>query len=67
VLSPREAWFAKKKTVRKEQATGKICAEIIMTYPPGIPLVCPGEMLSADVMEILDSLHPDLSFFRVVV
>jgi lysine decarboxylase len=40
VLSPREALFGHTKTIPFKQAAGRVCAEIITFYPPGIPLLC---------------------------
>ena len=51
VLSPRRALFGHTRTVPFEQSAGKICAEIVTFYPPGIPLLCPGEMISTDMIE----------------
>jgi len=51
VLSPRQALFGQTRTVPFTEAAGKICAEIITFYPPGIPLLCPGERISEDVIE----------------
>jgi len=50
ILSPREALFGRTRTVPFRQAAGRICAEIITFYPPGIPLLCPGERISDDVI-----------------
>ena len=46
VLSPREAFFARHRPAVFETAAGKICGETISFYPPGIPLVMPGERLT---------------------
>lgn len=45
-LSPREAFFARTKRVEINDAPGKICAELICPYPPGIPVLIPGEVIS---------------------
>lgn len=50
-LSPRRALFGNTRTVPFQEAAGKICAEIITFYPPGIPLLCPGERISLDVID----------------
>lgn len=47
-LSPRRALFGKTKTIPFDEADGRICAEIVTFYPPGIPILCPGERISAD-------------------
>ncbi len=51
---PREAYHAPKKYVPLNQAVDEISAESIMIYPPGIPIVIPGEVISQDVLDDLD-------------
>lgn len=57
VLTPREAFFAAEETVPLAAAAGRISAEAITPYPPGIPLVMPGERLDADVIGLLAALR----------
>ncbi|MBD2627952.1 aminotransferase class I/II-fold pyridoxal phosphate-dependent enzyme [Trichormus variabilis] len=45
-LSPREAFFANSKILPWEKTEGRICAEIVCPYPPGIPLLMPGELIT---------------------
>ncbi|MGH9176731.1 MAG: ornithine decarboxylase, partial [Vicinamibacterales bacterium] len=52
-LTPREAFKAPAETVPVELAAGRISAESVTPYPPGIPLVAPGERLSTDVIDYL--------------
>jgi arginine decarboxylase len=56
-LTPREAFFAADATVPLAQAHGRVAAEAITPYPPGIPLVMPGERLDADVIDLLEALR----------
>lgn len=51
VISPRDALFGQTRTIPFREAAGKISAEIITFYPPGIPLLCPGERISADIID----------------
>lgn len=51
VLSPREALFGHTQKIPFMDAVGRICAEIVTFYPPGIPLLCPGELITTDVAE----------------
>jgi lysine decarboxylase len=51
---PREAYHAPKKYVPLNQAVDEIAAESIMIYPPGIPIVIPGEIISQDILDDLD-------------
>ncbi|WP_328848025.1 Orn/Lys/Arg family decarboxylase [Mycolicibacterium austroafricanum] len=53
VLTPREAFFAADETVALADAAGRIAAEAITPYPPGIPVVMPGERLGKDVVDLL--------------
>ena len=52
-LTPREAYFAETKTVSLEQASGQISGELICPYPPGIPVVMPGEVITTEAIAYL--------------
>mmetsp|Transcript_1966 Transcript_1966/g.2788 ORF Transcript_1966/g.2788 Transcript_1966/m.2788 type:complete len:714 (-) Transcript_1966:75-2216(-) len=54
-MTPREAFFAPSKLVPFDQAEGYIGAETISPYPPGIPILMPGEEITADVLGSLSS------------
>ncbi|MBR5535859.1 MAG: aminotransferase class V-fold PLP-dependent enzyme [Clostridia bacterium] len=53
---PREAFFAKRKSVALSEAEGKIAAEGIMVYPPGIYQVLPGEIITKEAIETIAML-----------
>lgn len=53
-MSPREAYFSDTKTVSWEEARGEIAGELIAPYPPGIPLVYPGERLTDAVWNAVE-------------
>ncbi len=53
VVSPRETFFSSAETVSLEECVGKICAEEVTFYPPGIPILNPGEIISAQVVEVI--------------
>jgi lysine decarboxylase len=53
VVTPREAYFSKSIEVRLADCLGKISAEMIAPYPPGIPCLLPGELISQDIYEYL--------------
>lgn len=53
VLLPREAYLGAKEGVSLTAAVGRIAAEMIAPYPPGIPVVVPGERISSDLVEYL--------------
>lgn len=52
-ISPREAYFAQSRFVPIAEAVGEIVAENVIPYPPGIPLLVPGEMLEQRHLEYL--------------
>jgi arginine/lysine/ornithine decarboxylase len=52
-LTPRQAFMAAAEHVPVGQAAGRVSAESITPYPPGIPLVAPGERLTSDVLDYL--------------
>ncbi|MFC0470578.1 aminotransferase class I/II-fold pyridoxal phosphate-dependent enzyme [Halalkalibacter kiskunsagensis] len=47
-LSPRDAFYAETEVVPFEESTGRVIAEFIMVYPPGIPILIPGEIVTED-------------------
>lgn len=51
ILSPRDAFYSEHETVAIDEAIGRISADTIMIYPPGIPLVIPGELITQDVVK----------------
>ncbi len=57
VLTPREAFFAATEAVTLTTATGRVAAEAITPYPPGIPLVMPGERLTGEAVALLRALR----------
>ncbi len=76
-ITPREAFFSTQKTVMIKESTGLIAAEMVAAYPPGIPCLIPGEIISPEVVEYLEylrrikaSVHglqdPCLNLIRVV-
>ena len=56
-ITPRDAFFAATETIPFETSAGRICAEIVAPYPPGIPILAPGEVISADAIEYLKVVH----------
>lgn len=56
LISPREAYYSKKKLLNIKEAEGEISGESIMIYPPGIPLVIPGEKISKEIIDYYDFL-----------
>ncbi len=57
VLTPREVYMQhRKKKMPLGESEGQICAETIAPYPPGIPVLLPGERITAEVIEYLEMI-----------
>jgi arginine/lysine/ornithine decarboxylase len=52
-ISPREAFFAKSDRVEFKLACDRISAELICPYPPGIPVICPGEIITRETIDFV--------------
>lgn len=52
-LLPRDAFFAPSRAVPLEESVGEIAAELVIPYPPGIPILAPGDVISADKVAYL--------------
>jgi len=78
VRSPREAFFARSRTVPLDDAIGQVAAELVIPYPPGIPAIVPGEILEAETvnylcegvrhgMHLRGAADPELGTIRMVL
>ncbi|MFF5860339.1 aminotransferase class I/II-fold pyridoxal phosphate-dependent enzyme [Streptomyces sp. NPDC012751] len=52
---PRDAFFGPAEQVPADRAVGRVAAETISPYPPGVPVVAPGEVITAEVVDYLRS------------
>lgn len=52
-MTPQEAFYSPKKSVPIEESGGRICSESIMCYPPGIPILAPGEYITKDILNYI--------------
>lgn len=59
LVSPRDAFYGETKVVSLADAEGEISAEMIMAYPPGIPLICPGERFTRDIIDYIRILKAE--------
>ncbi len=59
VMPPRDAFFSKKRSVPLEQCAGEIAGEMVMVYPPGIPLVSMGEIITGDIIDYVKMLKAE--------
>ena len=53
VATPQEAFYAPKESLPLEQTAGRICSEFVMCYPPGIPILAPGEEITEDILNYI--------------
>jgi arginine/lysine/ornithine decarboxylase len=53
LVSPQTAFYAEKKSVPLRKAADRICGEFVMCYPPGIPILAPGEMITKEIIEYI--------------
>ncbi len=52
-ITPRESFLSPHKTVMIKESKGMISAEMVAAYPPGIPCLIPGEIITAEVVDYL--------------
>jgi len=57
IVSPRFAYYSETVAVPLEEAEGEISAELAMAYPPGIPVICPGERISWDIIRYIQTMR----------
>ena len=53
IVTPRDAFYNAKKSVMLEDACGEIAGEMVMAYPPGIPVICLGERITGDMIDYI--------------
>lgn len=49
--TPQTAFYAEKELVPIRETVGRICGEFVMCYPPGIPILAPGEMITREIID----------------
>jgi arginine/lysine/ornithine decarboxylase len=52
-MLPRDAFLADTEFVKFKDSKGRICAETISPYPPGIPVIAPGEEITGELIDYL--------------
>ena len=52
-MSPKQAFYAKKTKAALQDSAGKVSGETVMCYPPGIPVVAPGEMITQEIIDYI--------------
>jgi len=77
VMRPRDAFFGRVEQVPVDEAVGRVVAEMVSPYPPGVPVLAPGERINREVVDYLtsgvaagmlvpDAADPQLKTLRVV-
>ena len=77
VLIPREAFYSENNRVKFLESADKICAEMVMAYPPGIPVITPGERITKEIIDYIENLKatklhvqgmedPTLEYIKVI-
>ena len=51
--SPQDAFYAEKISLPLDEAEGRVCSEFVMCYPPGIPILAPGEMITGKILDYI--------------
>ncbi|MBE9192709.1 aminotransferase class I/II-fold pyridoxal phosphate-dependent enzyme [Gloeocapsopsis crepidinum LEGE 06123] len=61
-ISPRQAYFTATESVPITQASDRICAELVCPYPPGIPVLMPGELITSQALDYLQQIQAQGGF-----
>ena len=52
-VTPQYAFYAAKESLPIEETAGRVCSEFVMCYPPGIPILAPGERVTEKILEYI--------------
>jgi len=52
-MTPQEAFYSEKKMIPLTQSSGMLCGEYVMSYPPGIPVLAPGERITNEIIDYI--------------
>ena len=53
-VSPQEAFYADKESLPIRETEGRVCSEFVMCYPPGIPILAPGEKITKEILDYIE-------------
>ncbi len=78
VCSPQSAFYSNKKSIPIKESAGQVCSEFVMCYPPGIPILAPGERITAGILEYIEYAKakgcsmtgpedPDINYINVLI
>lgn len=77
MLTPQKAFYEAKEQVKLGESSGRISGEIVMCYPPGIPILTPGEKITEEIIEYINfarergcslqgTLDPEVELINVI-
>ena len=52
-VSPQEAFYAPQRSLPLDETAGMVCGEFVMCYPPGIPILAPGERITGPILDYI--------------
>lgn len=53
-VSPQDAFYAAKESLPLRETIGRVCSEFVMCYPPGIPILAPGERITKEILDYIE-------------
>ena len=53
-VSPQDAFYADKESLPIRETEGRVCSEFVMCYPPGIPILAPGERITKEILDYIE-------------
>ncbi len=53
-VSPQDAFYAAKESLPLRETVGRVCSEFVMCYPPGIPILAPGERITKEILDYIE-------------
>ena len=75
--TPQKAFYSPKETLPIRETAGRVCSEFVMCYPPGIPILAPGEVITKEIIDYIEFAKekgcsmqgpesPDISHLNVI-
>ena len=77
IMSPQDSFYSEKELLPIQKTAGKVCSEFVMCYPPGIPILAPGELITQEIIDyivyakekgcsITGPEDPDVNYLNVI-
>ncbi len=54
VITPQKAFYSEKVSLPLKESEGHVCSEFVMCYPPGIPILAPGERITRQILDYIE-------------